>query len=192
MILWRTRWSCKSGSRKGDSSTCPGSLTSAGAATCYCREGGAPSRLHTVSLRLDTRHASCAFSSRCLAHGAINDLPFSPIGSSLITGSKWGRVVPGTIVIGSGSSPLRSRVPVICHLSHFYPRSRGSFIDALSFLAMHCRDRLKIETLFLFPEKARANTWVKEFEERGIMHALIPENRNRFLAARALLDKYQP
>jgi len=57
---------------------------------------------------------------------------------------------------------------------------------------MHCRDRLKIETLFLFPEKARANTWVKEFEERGIMHALIPENRNRFLAVRALLEKYQP
>jgi len=52
---------------------------------------------------------------------------------------------------------------------------------------------MKTETLFVFPEDAKGNSWLKRFEEQGILHGFISRDRASFLGVESLLhDKYRP
>jgi glycosyltransferase involved in cell wall biosynthesis len=81
---------------------------------------------------------------------------------------------------------------IICQLSDFSPEYPGSFVDALLFLARHCRETLKTETLCVFPERARDRKWLRIFDNEGIKYAFIPSKKNVVFALKRLLDDFQP
>ena len=97
-----------------------------------------------------------------------------------------------SIEIRGGQHSIGADRPIICHLTDFGSTSPGSFIDALVFLALHCRARMGKETFCVFPEHARGNAWIKRFEEQGIVHGFVPKGRSTVLSLRMLLQRYQP
>jgi glycosyltransferase involved in cell wall biosynthesis len=67
--------------------------------------------------------------------------------------------------------------PLICQISDFSPEYGGSFIEALLSLARHCRDKMGLETLCLFPGESRGKAWLQKFDEEGTRYAFIPRRR---------------
>jgi glycosyltransferase involved in cell wall biosynthesis len=51
---------------------------------------------------------------------------------------------------------------------------------------------MSTETFYVFREDARGRSWLKRFEEKGILHGFIPQDRYSVLHIRRLLDQYQP
>jgi glycosyltransferase involved in cell wall biosynthesis len=87
---------------------------------------------------------------------------------------------------------MGTKPSVICHVADFRSRSPGSFIDALLFLALDCRERMNTETFCIFPEEARGKSWLKRFEDEAVLHGFLLHGRNTFRCMRTLLEKYQP
>lgn len=81
---------------------------------------------------------------------------------------------------------------VICHLTDFGAPVPGSFIDSLLCLARYCREKLQIDMLCLFPDRARGRKWLSRFEEEGAIYAFIPETRAMIFDARHRLQNYDP
>src|SRR5438046_5877162 len=81
---------------------------------------------------------------------------------------------------------------IICHLSDFNPEYPGSFVDALVFLARHCRQTLNTETLCVFPERARDRKWLQIFDDEGIKYGFVPAKKNVVGPLKRLLDDFQP
>lgn len=82
--------------------------------------------------------------------------------------------------------------PIICQLSDFGPEYPGSFVDSLLCLAEHCRRTMKLETLCIFPERARERKWLKRFDSKEIRYAFLPAKRNIIFPLRKVLGDYYP
>jgi glycosyltransferase involved in cell wall biosynthesis len=82
--------------------------------------------------------------------------------------------------------------PVICHLTDFGAQVPGSFVDALLCLALYCREKLQIEMLCLFPDRARGRTWLSRFDEDEVSYTFIPKTRDVVFDARYLLQHHKP
>jgi len=80
---------------------------------------------------------------------------------------------------------------VICQLSDFGPEYPGSFVDSLLHLARSCRQRLRLETLCVFHQKARGRKWLERFDKERVKYAFVPGKRNIVFSLRqALKDSY--
>src|SRR5688572_6005617 len=82
--------------------------------------------------------------------------------------------------------------PVICQLSDFGPEYPGSFVDSLLYLARHCKESLHLETICVFPERARGRKWLKRFDSEGVEYAFVPAKRCAVLALARLLKDVRP
>src|SRR5262249_15608908 len=82
--------------------------------------------------------------------------------------------------------------PVICQLSDFGPEYPGSFVESVVFLARHCRSTLQIETLCVFPDRARGRRWLARFDHEGVRYAFVPRKRSVILPLRRLLGAFHP
>ena len=81
---------------------------------------------------------------------------------------------------------------VICQLSDFGPEYPGSFVDSLLHLARSCRQTLRLETLCVFPQRARGRKWLEKFDKEGVKYAFVPAKRNIALSLRRVLKDSRP
>ena len=84
------------------------------------------------------------------------------------------------------------RKPIICQLSDFGPEYPGSFVDSLLCLAEHCRETMELETLCVFPERAKKRNWLKRFDSKKVPCAFLPAKRNIIVPLRSLLEEFNP
>ena len=82
--------------------------------------------------------------------------------------------------------------PVICHLSPFGSEYGGSFVDSLLCIARYCRQKMQMETICVFPERAKTRNWLKTFKADGIRCEFIPTRRNVASDLRSLLRDCDP
>src|SRR5215475_13354283 len=82
--------------------------------------------------------------------------------------------------------------PVICQLSDFAPEYPGSFVESVLFLARQCKRKLQIETLCVFPARARERKWLARFDDEGVRYAFVPGKRHVILPLRRLLEAFHP
>jgi glycosyltransferase involved in cell wall biosynthesis len=82
--------------------------------------------------------------------------------------------------------------PVICQLTDFGAQVPGSFIDSLLCLARYCREKIQIDMLCLFPDRAKGRKWLRMFDEEEVLYAFIPQARAMAFDARHLLQNYDP
>src|SRR5438876_33458 len=81
--------------------------------------------------------------------------------------------VPDKAVIPNGTSSKGSTTPIICHVVDFSSKTPGSFIDALVFLGLHCRERMKTETLFVLDNGIAVNRFHPNEEVRERIRASL-------------------
>jgi glycosyltransferase involved in cell wall biosynthesis len=84
------------------------------------------------------------------------------------------------------------RKPIICQLSDFGPEYPGSFVDSLLCLAEYCRKAMQLETLCVFPERAKERKWLQRFDGEGVQYAFLPAKRNIISPLRNLLKDFNP
>jgi hypothetical protein len=92
---------------------------------------------------------------------------------------------------GVGSVTIMN-TPVICQLSSFSPAYPGSFVDSLLQLSRTCRHALRLETLFVFPDRARPRKWLEKFDQEHLKYAFVPGNRDILASLRQVLKGFEP
>lgn len=84
------------------------------------------------------------------------------------------------------------RAPTICHICDYGSEYGGTFIESLLFLSRYCRDKLQIDTFFVFPERAMSRSWLSKLDEEGIGYGFVPHKRNVAGQVRSLLSGREP
>ena len=84
------------------------------------------------------------------------------------------------------------RAPTICHICDYGSEYGGAFIESLIFLSRYCRDKLQINTLFVFPDRAKGRSWLSKLDEEGIGYGFVPHKRNVAGQVRSLLSGREP
>jgi glycosyltransferase involved in cell wall biosynthesis len=81
-------------------------------------------------------------------------------------------------MIISEEAQLKTREHYICHIADFFPEYGGGFIDSVLLLAQICRNRMRAETLCIFPDLARKRSWLQHLEQAGIPCLFVPRKKN--------------
>lgn len=84
------------------------------------------------------------------------------------------------------------RTKVICHISDFNPEYPGSFVDALLRAALYSREFLGLETLCIFPERARGRQWLSQFDVHRVAYVFVSSGASSLLKLKQCLSRVEP